>query len=72
MLHVALVILVVGVLLWLVTQFIPMNGTVKQILIAFVVICLVLIFCRFSACSPTSICRCRGFISNSTHPNSNP
>lgn len=42
MLQIALVIIVVGVLLWLATTYIPMDATIKRILIAVVVICLVL------------------------------
>lgn len=39
---VALVLIVVGVLLWLVNSYIPMQGTIKNILNAVVVICVVL------------------------------
>jgi hypothetical protein len=39
---VVLTILVVGVLLWLINRFIPMQGTIKGILNAVVVIALVL------------------------------
>jgi hypothetical protein len=42
LLHVVLVIVVVGVLLWLVNAYIPMQSTVKKILNAVVVIVLVL------------------------------
>ena len=42
LLQVALVLIVVGVLLWLVNRFIPMQGTIKSILNAVVVICVVL------------------------------
>jgi hypothetical protein len=42
MLQVAIVIIVVGVLLWLATTYIPMDATIKRILVAVVVICLVL------------------------------
>ncbi len=42
MLQVALVIIVVGVLLWLATTYVPMDGNIKKILTAVVVICLVL------------------------------
>jgi hypothetical protein len=38
---VVLTLLVVGVLLWLINRFIPMQGTIKGILNAVVVICLV-------------------------------
>jgi hypothetical protein len=37
-----LVLVVVGVLLWLVNRFIPMQGTIKSILNAVVVVCVVL------------------------------
>lgn len=40
-LTIILVIIAVGVLLWLVDRFIPMNGTVKSILNAVVIILLV-------------------------------
>jgi hypothetical protein len=42
LLQILLVIIVVGVLLWLVNQFIPMAGSIKSILNAVVVIGLVL------------------------------
>jgi hypothetical protein len=42
MLQVALVIIVVGVLLWLVTTYVPMDATIKRILVGVVVILLVL------------------------------
>jgi hypothetical protein len=42
LIQVALVVIVVGVLLWLVNRFIPMQGTIKSILNAVVVICVVL------------------------------
>jgi hypothetical protein len=42
MLQVFLTIIVIGVLLWLATTYIPMNPTIKSILVAAVVICLVL------------------------------
>jgi len=42
LLHVALVIIVAGVLLWLVDSFVPMRAQVKKILTAVVVIALVL------------------------------
>lgn len=38
---VVLVLVVVGVVLWLINSYIPMQGTVKKILNAVVVICLV-------------------------------
>jgi hypothetical protein len=42
LLQVAMVLIVVGVLLWLVNRFIPMAGSIKSILNAVVVICVVL------------------------------
>jgi len=39
---IALVLIVAGVLLWLVNTYIPMQGTIKKILNAVVVICVVL------------------------------
>lgn len=42
MITVAIVIIVVGVLLWLANAHIPMDATVKKILNVFVVVCLVL------------------------------
>jgi low temperature requirement protein LtrA len=42
MLQVMLVIIVVGVVLWLATTYIPMDATIKRILVAVVIICLVL------------------------------
>jgi hypothetical protein len=42
LLHVVLILIVVGVLLWLVNAYIPMQATVKKILNAVVVIALVL------------------------------
>ncbi len=42
LLHILLVLVVVGVLLWLVNRFIPMQGTIKSILNAVVVIAVVL------------------------------
>lgn len=42
LLQMVLVLVVVGVLLWLVNRFIPMQGTIKSILNAVVVICVVL------------------------------
>ena len=41
LLQVLLVLVVVGVLLWLVNNFIPMQGTIKSILNAIVVIAVV-------------------------------
>ena len=42
LIHVLLVLIAVGVLLWLVNRFIPMAGSIKSILNAVVVICVVL------------------------------
>jgi hypothetical protein len=42
LLHILLVLIVVGVLLWLVNNYIPMQSTIKSILNAVVVIVLVL------------------------------
>jgi hypothetical protein len=42
LIHVLLVLVVVGVLLWLVNRFIPMQGTIKSILNGIVVIMVVL------------------------------
>lgn len=42
LLHIVMVLIVVGVLLWLVNRFIPMQGTIKSILNAIVVIAVVL------------------------------
>jgi len=42
MLHIILVLVVVGVLLWLINTYIPMQGTIKGILNAVVVIAVVL------------------------------
>jgi len=42
LINLALVIVVVGVLLWLANSYIPMDGKVKQILNAVVIIALVL------------------------------
>jgi len=42
LLQLVIVLVVVGVLLWLVNRFIPMQGTIKSILNAVVVICVVL------------------------------
>ena len=42
LLQVVMVLIGVGVLLWLVNQFIPMAGSIKSILNAVVVICVVL------------------------------
>lgn len=41
LLQVALVLIVIGVLLWLVTKYIPMDPQIKTILVAVVVICVV-------------------------------
>ncbi|MGO9619931.1 MAG: Thivi_2564 family membrane protein [Desulfobaccales bacterium] len=42
LIHVVLVLVVVGVLLWLVNSYIPMAGSIKSILNAVVVIAVVL------------------------------
>jgi hypothetical protein len=42
LIHILLVLIAVGVLLWLVNRFIPMAGSIKSILNAVVVICVVL------------------------------
>jgi len=42
LLHVVIVLIVVGVLLWLVNNYIPMQSTLKKILNAVVVIAVVL------------------------------
>ncbi|MFZ1203319.1 MAG: Thivi_2564 family membrane protein [Candidatus Acidiferrales bacterium] len=42
LLQILLVLVVIGVLLWLVNNFIPMQGTIKSLLNAVVVICTVL------------------------------
>jgi hypothetical protein len=42
LLQVVMTLIVVGLLLWLVNRFIPMQGTIKSILNAVVVICVVL------------------------------
>jgi hypothetical protein len=42
LLQIVEVLIVVGVLLWLVNRFIPMQGTIKSILNGFVVIAVVL------------------------------
>jgi hypothetical protein len=42
LIHVVIVLIVVGVLLWLVNRFIPMEGSIKSILNAVVIIAVVL------------------------------
>jgi hypothetical protein len=42
LIHVVIVLIVVGVLLWLINRFIPMAGSIKSILNAVVVIVVVL------------------------------
>jgi hypothetical protein len=42
LLQILIVLVVVGVLLWLVNNYIPMQGTIKSILNAVVIICVVL------------------------------
>jgi uncharacterized membrane protein YhdT len=41
LISVALTLIVIGVLLWLVNTYIPMDGKIKQILNAVVVVCVV-------------------------------
>jgi hypothetical protein len=45
---VVIIIAVVGVLLWVINRFIPMQGTIKGILNGVVVICLVVWLLRIS------------------------
>ena len=42
LLHVVIILIVVGILLWLVNNYIPMQATIKKILNAVVVIAVVL------------------------------
>jgi hypothetical protein len=42
MLGIVITLIVIGVLLWLVNTYIPMDANIKKILIAVVVICVVL------------------------------
>jgi len=42
LIHVVVVLIVVGVVLWLINQFIPMAGSIKSILNAVVVIVVIL------------------------------
>ena len=42
LLQVVIILIVIGILLWLVNSFIPMQATIKKILNAVVVICVVL------------------------------
>jgi hypothetical protein len=42
LLQVVIVLIVVGILLWLINRYIPMEGTIKSILNAVVIICVVL------------------------------
>ena len=42
LINLAVVLIVVGVLLWLVNRYIPMDGKIKSILNAVVVICVVI------------------------------
>lgn len=42
MIHVLIVLIVVGILLWLVNEYIPMDGKIKKILNVVVVICVVI------------------------------
>ena len=41
LLQIAITLVVVGVLLWLVNRFIPMQGTIKSILNVVVVLCVI-------------------------------
>ena len=47
LIHVIVVLIVVGVLLWLVNSYIPMAGSIKSILNAVVIIVVVLWLLRF-------------------------
>jgi hypothetical protein len=42
LIHVVVVLIVVGVLLWIINRFIPMEGSIKSILNAVVVIAVIL------------------------------
>lgn len=42
LLTVVVVLIVVGILLWLINAYIPMQGTIKKILNAVVVICVII------------------------------
>ena len=42
LINIVVVLIVTGVLLWLINTYIPMQGTIKSILNAVVVICIVL------------------------------
>lgn len=42
MIQVVAILIVVGVLLWLVTTYIPMDATIRKIIVAVVIICVVL------------------------------
>jgi hypothetical protein len=42
MIQVVVTLMVVGVLLWLLTTYVPMQPVIKQIIVAVVVICVVL------------------------------
>jgi len=46
LLTLCIVIVVVGVLLWVVTRYVPMNATIKKILVAVVVVVLVIFVLR--------------------------
>ena len=39
---VLIILVVIGFLLWLATTYIPMNDTIKKIMIGFVIICVIL------------------------------
>ena len=55
MLQVMIVLIVVGVLLWLATTYIPMNETIKKLLVAFVVICVVLWLLQIFGLLPVNV-----------------
>ena len=61
LIHIVIVLIVVGVLLWLINNFIPMAGSIKTILNAVVVIAVVLwllnIFGLFTSISRTHVGR---------------
>lgn len=42
MLSLVITLIVIGVLLWLVTTYIPMDATIKRIIIIVVIVCVVL------------------------------
>jgi hypothetical protein len=61
LIQVVVVLIVVGVLLWLVNNYVPMQGSIKSILNAVVVICVVLwllnVFGLFSSLSRVHVGR---------------